>query len=214
MPYPTGAKVTALLATAGIAPPQDDDLTDRVRSAARAWERETGWSPFLAKQAVDAYDAPGASATIYGVGGGGTVLRLRKGLLSLNGISDATSGHAYVLGRDLSLMPAAEGWPTESLRFRVPLYGQPGALRIDAVWGFCVEESDDLLVASRAIVRMAAAEYAADAVQGRFASGVTSVKADDESVTVSPEMLGRNGEAWAEQAARAVDRYRRTSAWA
>lgn len=214
MPYPAASDVAALLATAGIVLPDGFDLSPYVVSAIRAWERETGWLPFLGAQSVDPYDAPGQPTTLYGVGGGQTVLRLRKGLVELNGITNSVSGRSYVLGTDLSLVPTSPGWPTEVLRFRLPLYAQPGAIQIDAVWGFCADGSPDLAVAFRAIVRMAAAEYASDAVQGMFASGVTSVKADDESISISPEMLARNGAAWSEQATKAVGLYRRTTAWA
>jgi hypothetical protein len=210
MPYPTGTDVAALLTASGFTAPDGSDLDPYAIAAARQWERETGWLPFIATDSVETCDPPGPAQTFYGIGGGGTVLRLRKGLLSINSVT-AMSGTPFTLGTNLALVESAAGWPTEAIRFRFPIYGLPGSVTIDGVWGFCQDDPDDpdLAVASRAIVRMAAGQWVVDSVQSKFGTAVVSVTDDDQTVKFDVSLLMKAGEAWANQASLYVSQYKR-----
>ncbi|OFX13605.1 MAG: hypothetical protein A2W00_04460 [Candidatus Eisenbacteria bacterium RBG_16_71_46] len=151
-----------------INPTKFDDAVALMRLDVKApaawsdWEKRTGWKPFL-KDAADVtrwFDPPGPNRE--GVSrGGGRLLRLEAGLLTLTSLTTHLSvsepdGTALTVNEHFWLTDAggdynadAEGRPWEIVQFSSNQYGPPRSIRIIGRWGRAETIPDDAWEAVR-----------------------------------------------------------------
>jgi hypothetical protein len=123
----TPSEAESLLVAAGIVESAPADLEDVIQAAISEWERETGWTPFLA-ETVDStrrYDPTGS------------ILRFHNGYISVASVT--ASDTALVEGDDYELWPydARQRYqPYTELRFRYRLGGPPRSVEITGKRGY------------------------------------------------------------------------------
>jgi hypothetical protein len=133
--------------------PSSQRLESLAKAAARHFEKETGWIPFLASPTPSTrqFDPPGIeNAYMASVRGGSRVLELDGGLISV--VSITVAGTTYVPGTDCWLKPA-NSEAKSFIEFGKPIFGLPQSISITGVWGFSVQVPDDAWLA---ILRLAA----------------------------------------------------------
>lgn len=115
------------------------DLESKRNAAVAAWERESGWHPFVST-GVDStryFDAPESK-----------YLELSAGLLSvttvLTGYSLTSAGTVQTVNDDFYLEERGapdRGWPYTALRFGAFQSGDPRSIVVTGKWGFCAVDS-------------------------------------------------------------------------
>lgn len=167
--YPTGMDLQVFLVGAGMLdnPPSANarmiDLDAAMASAVSEWEKLTGWHPFLAAQAevTRTFDPPGPTSTRWRYEGGGNVLDLGAGFLSVSSVVHGTTD--YIIGGDSAqvyLLPvdaAAKERPFTDLRFCWPVFGVPQSIQVTGVCGYGAALPEDVWTI---LLRMAATDLA------------------------------------------------------
>lgn len=123
-------------------------LAAKLDAALEAWEQETGWVPFVSSGATETrfYDPPGPppSRGGFGIRGGGRLLSLDGGLLSLTSV--VVNGQEYDPANQLRLKPdnaAARRKPVTRIEFSRPVLGPAQCVAVTGVWGYSREWPED-----------------------------------------------------------------------
>ena len=208
--WPVGSDLTTFLNSTNLDPGvvsevlADMDPDTEVAAAVTAFQKDSGWVPFLGVEQVRSFDPGGPDQGPIGlyIGlatmGGGRKLFLGAGLISINSLytgiwAQDPVGTELVLGSDFWLRPQNAPYdnePYRSIEFRLPQYGEPGSIRIDGVWGYVDPSVGIPQDVFNAVVRTAAAQYGpplelaiqggtvgyrADVVEEKFATGANSI---------------------------------------
>lgn len=193
MPFPTGAELAQFLVDAGVlaSVPGDLDLYESIAEQSRLeFERDTGWSPFLATGETRYWDPNGTTLLDPGVG-----------ILSVACLE--LGGEEQTLNSDYWLLPY-NGFPKTLIRFASPLAGEPRSVSIVGTFGYASEIPQD---AYRAVITHGAALatavlYGSGGLKSEVQEGDVRYKIDTEA--------GRSQvDRWASQYRAAVKRYRR-----
>lgn len=189
------------------------DLAMYVDEAAKAFEEETRYRPFLAGSSTAYYyDPPGPNARNYNKGGS-RLLFLDRGFVSISevkvGITPQDStGTVLELHTDFELHPynyVADNVPITRIEFLHFQSGLARSIKITGVPGYASELPAD---AYSAILKRAAASVAFSLREG-VGSGVIDWKEDDVAEKVSVDLIAKMGNTWANESARVMRRYTR-----
>lgn len=227
--YPTGTEIGAYISSLGLLAGTDLtaflaalDLTSMADAAAAAWERDTGWTPFLKDTVAVSrrFDAPGPNRRGL-TRGGGNRLDFEAGLLELtaivSGYANDDAGDAAVLEDDYYLWPPnapVEGRPWTMMDLNFAGWGRPQSLRITGYWGYAATIPAD---AWQAILRQAAM-LAYTQLTAAMSGGVKSWSEADIKEEYDFGFLGLSAASgsgsgraapWESQWQQAVNRYRR-----
>lgn len=147
MPYPDAGELAAFMVQRGIVEADGIDLDSlalAVESASQAWERDTGWFPFLA----------GESETRTFDGPEGRVMFLPVGLVSVSDLS--VGGSAYTAGESYFLQHrVGSSGPYTAIEFGGYLTGARRVIEITGVFGYTSELPADV---KQAIMSKAASD--------------------------------------------------------
>lgn len=153
MPYPTGSDLAAALANAGVQVSDPGALDARMAMAAKMFEGDAGFIPFLA--------AASPSARTFGMHGG-NVLYLNSGIATLTGVVISIDGSALTASSDYWVRKPADGlpnWPYTKIQFGYELDTNPDVISITARWGF---ETDLSAIPKDAIIKKGMADFLRD----------------------------------------------------
>ncbi|BDI29405.1 hypothetical protein CCAX7_14560 [Capsulimonas corticalis] len=208
--YPTGFDLVELYASAGVELSPKFNAGQKIDSAIREWEKKTRWFPFLAgASSTRVFDPPGPrqhQAALGGIRGGGRVLDLRGGLISLDSL--IMNGQNYTQGIQFWMRPDnadLQGEPFQEIEFFTPIMGPPQCIHVMGRWGYCAQVPED---AWQAILQKAAYESKPE-VEFSITNGVAKV--DDvtyASGSVSP--LSAQAEQWKLKFETTAEDYRRS----
>lgn len=199
----------------------DLDLETLAAAAIREWEMATGWIPFLADSvAVTRYFDPQGPNFRPQVGGGGYVMDLGTGLISLTsittGVSATAPGSVLTLDTDYWLTPynADElGYPWTGISFLVPQWGTRRSIKVIGRFGYSMTVPDDAWLAiGHKAVTLALPEIASFITGGvrKFTElGVTEEYGEGFLYGTGGKDDGSIGGVWGREWARAVTRYKR-----
>lgn len=186
MPYdamPTEQDLCDFLTDTGLEFPQTN-LGIHMNAAIELWNTKTGWVPYLAETQTRYYDPPGphVSRNVVAVyRGGGYILELDSGLISITSLSISTSTD-YVENVDFTLRPSnalLSGEAYTEIEFKWSMTGMPNSIQIIGLFGRVTTVPDDVW---EAILGMAACKFIAK-MGPRISGGLTSIA--DEKGTVS-----------------------------
>src|SRR5579862_1911807 len=153
--YPTRNDLTNLLDDLKLPCPNPLRLDNLVNQAWQRFERETGWTPFLASNSPSTrvFDPPGQTGKyVAWPKGGGRMLALDAGLISTSSLS-VDGNSAFVQGTDYWLRPAQGPAPATRIEFAAPIWANTYSVSITGIWGYSTAVPDD---AWYCILRMAA----------------------------------------------------------
>lgn len=212
--WPVNSDVQARLTASGLTTTVNTARLDIMIAAAVGWwERETGYLPFKAATQTRTYDPPGSVSGAYAATkGGGKVLRLDCGIVSLTSLSISTV--TKTINSDFWLKPANAndaGKPYEWIEFLGPVYGLPDAISIVGSWGYASTIPE---LAWQSVLDLAAGAYAVPELAQALAGGALSAKLGDEAISY-PEMrsAGRELLMVLDTAKTAATLFKRTVSW-
>lgn len=155
--WPTYTEVGAIMVSAGLASaaPTEAELSPYIDAAVGAWERKTGYKPWLS----------GASASYYYDGPPfGSVLDLQGGFISVSAVriyitSDDDTGTLLTVNEDYILQPMGaqdRDEPFTEILFLTALSRNPRSIKITGVKGYDNEIADEVwLAVAREAARLA-----------------------------------------------------------
>ncbi len=212
MPWPDGSDLEAYLAASQVEMPDGSAVPATIASdalmaaAAILFGEKTGWVPFIGEEQTRTFDPPGRPINGLGsTGGGGNILRLNAGLLSVSSLT--IGGVAKTEGTDFYLMRHRPDMPAYAIRFRSVVYGEPGDISIEGDWGR-MADSDD--AANQAVLNLGA-QMACYAIRDGIGSGGISWDEADVKERFSVEMVQKLGDGFGAIAAPFIDLYRRVT---
>lgn len=141
--WPVITDIDDAYTSAGLTPPSDRRKTIMLAAAIDMFSRATGYNPFLAGTQTRYFDPPGPLRSP-GMLGGGFVLRLSNGLVSVSSLTIA--GVSKTADTDFFLKPynaPNDFKPYERIKFACAVYGQPKSIVITGAWGYGAAIPDD-----------------------------------------------------------------------
>ncbi len=193
----------------------DLDLEGKAQAALARWERETGWIPFLGDTAdvTRYFDPSGPNQRLPGGRGGGWLMTLPNGLLSVtsiySGFSAADVGTALVSETDYRLRPlnaSVDGRPyTEIEMLGGASWGLGRSVRIIGRWGYSLTVPDDAWTA----ILYGAVSIALPEIRERVTGGLVEWKEAEVSERYGEKFLASSAMAWDQRWMSAVNRFKR-----
>lgn len=183
MSYPTESAFTSYCSALGFTP----SATGFINSAISAWERMTGYTPFLAETTTGTarFDPPGSHSRLHSGRGGGRVLELDTGYTEISaiylGVTEDNEGTAvnmdyvYFLPENYD----RKSLPIEAIEFNSPIYGSPRSVKVIGKRGYASSIPQDVYMA---ILQLAASEYLTHHMVA-FTGGAESVREADVAIT-------------------------------
>jgi hypothetical protein len=195
----------------------DLDLEGQAAAAVAEWEALTGFKPFLA-DLVDVtryYDPPGPNTRLPGGRGGGYLLDLGTGLVSVTSIHTAFSatdaGDAAVSETNYRLRGLNASVLTSPYTHIESLsghwYGLGRSIRIIGRWGYGTSVPEDAWQA----IRMRAAGMVLSEIREQVTGGMVEWKEADASERYGEKFLSGTLDAWDRRWMMAVNRYKRVT---
>ena len=204
--YPADSDIESFIAGCGITVPSGFDFVGSAQAAIDEFEDRTGRKPFLidSNDVVLTYDAPGKTAqsrTFWPISGGGRILNLGLGILSVTSIT--VNGVTKTANVDYRLRPynaGANEEPYSMIEFTVPIWGPAGAVVITCKRGFATTLTEDVWKGVRAL---AGAILARDLLQGILWSPSTVKEGDETTIQDDSRDIGKG---WEIQASAVIER--------
>lgn len=172
--YPTGSDLQAYLISSGCIEANSNESLDYdgfVNAAIEAWEKDSGYFPFLSTESTTrTFNAPQGNTLDIGA------------VVDIDAIT--ISGVTQTLDTDFSLSPSnaiAKNKPYTQVIFRYPLFSStPNCISITGAWGYCTELPSDVRLAILSHASMLALTNVSNAT-----GNVTQIKQDDISISYS-----------------------------
>lgn len=211
MSWPTSSDLQDYLAAGGVTMPDGSAVSALVASdaligaAVTLFEESTGWVPFIGDTQTRYFDPPGYPINGLGSwGGGGVVLKLGAGLISVSSLTIA--GVTKTENTDFWLIRGTRpDMPAFAIRFRLVVYGNPRDIAITGEWGR-MADSDDL--ANQAVLNLAAQMACRSIVDG-FRSVPSEQREADVAEKWDADNIASIGEGFGAVAAPLIQVYKR-----
>ena len=207
--WPTQAEVLTYLAGANFTVSPALVTAGRIASAVGMIEQATGWIPFLrdSNDTTRPFNPPGFGGKRYATPrGGGRMLRLDKGLVTLTSLS--VSGVAQVLGTDFFLKAFRSDGPYELVEFAGPVHGNIQCISIVGKWGFSATIPDLVWEACMLFT----GSLVATALRESVIAGGSKFEEGDESVSYDSATLLKLGKGFSESAKELISPFVRVTA--
>lgn len=205
--WPVITDIDAAYASAGLTPPSAAREQMALDAAIDMWNRGTGYIPFLAVSATIPFDPPGGGSSLYAAQrGGGNLLRLPNGLVSVSALS--VGGVSRVENTDFFLKPfdaPAKLGPFEIIEFNGPVFGTARSISITGVWGYSLTIPDS---AWYAVLELACAMCIPEVEMLLTPGGVLKWNIRDKGETLADEPL-KALKAWTANAMLALGMFKR-----